>query len=86
MQVFHHVLGGKDVGDAKGRCGGRSALFRCCAPHQDGSVHMEGLATYEDLVRGRVTGKREELDECRFGEAIELRGVGEPEGSGNLPK
>jgi hypothetical protein len=40
---------------------------------------VDGLTTYKDLIHGWVTVKREELDECRFGEAFELSGLGEPE-------
>jgi hypothetical protein len=78
VQVAYHVLGGEDVGDTEGG-GGRPALSCRCAPHQDGSVHVDGLATYKDLIRGWVTGKREELAECRSGEAFGLSGLGEPE-------
>ncbi len=78
MQVAHHVLDGEDVSDTEGD-GGRPARFRRCTSHQDGSVHVDRLAADEDLVGGPVTGKREELDECRFGKTFELRCLGEPE-------
>src|SRR5258708_5498174 len=47
MKVAQHLLDAEDIGDTEGRCG-RPAFRRHCAPDQDGSINVNGLACDKD--------------------------------------